>query len=156
MKYAVLGSFVALALLTGFVGSQAEPGVWYALMNKPTWTPPDWVFAPVWIALYVLMGVAAWLVWLARGWHATHWLFIGQLVLNAGWSWLFFGLHRTGWALGEIGLLWLAVLVMMAGFWRVRPLAGALIAPYWIWLTYAAALNYELWRLNGGGIHTLL
>lgn len=155
MKYLALISFVAIALLAGFVGSQFEPGVWYAIIEKPTWTPPDWVFAPVWIALYVLMGLAAWLVWLARGWHGTHWLYVGQLVLNAAWSWLFFGLHRTGWALGELVLLWILVLAMMAGFWRVRPAAGALIAPYWIWLTYAGALNYGIWVLNEGGLHTL-
>lgn len=155
MKYAALASFIAIALLAGFFGSQFEPGAWYELMNKPAWTPPDWIFAPVWIALYVIMGAAAWLVWLARGWHGSHWLFVAQLVLNAGWSWLFFGLHRTGWALGEMGVLWLLVVAMMIAFWRVRAVAGALILPYLVWLTYALALNYELWRLNEGGLHTL-
>lgn len=155
MRYAALVSFIAIALLSGMFASQFEPGVWYALMNKPAWTPPDWVFAPVWIALYVLMGAAAWLVWQVRGWHGSHWLFVAQLVLNAGWSWLFFGLHRTGWALGEMGVLWLLVLAMMVGFWRVRAAAGVLILPYWLWLCFTLALNYELWRLNEGGLHTL-
>lgn len=155
MKYVALASFIVISLFAGFFGSQFEPGIWYALMSKPPWTPPDWVFAPVWTTLYVLMGFAAWLVWRARGWHGSHWLFAGQLVLNAGWSWLFFGLHRTGWALGELGVLWLVVLAMMAGFWRVRPAAGALLVPYVVWLSYALVLNHELWRLNGGGLHTL-
>lgn len=155
MKYVALVSFIVIALLAGFVGSQFEPGAWYALMQKPAWTPPDWVFAPVWTTLYVLMGIAAWLVWLERGWHGAHWLFAGQLVLNAAWSWLFFGLHRTGWALGEMGVLLAVVLAMMIGFWRVRTPAGLLILPYWLWLCFAFALNYSLWSLNGGELHTL-
>lgn len=152
MKYAVLVGFVALSLLAGVIGSQFEPGLWYALMNKPAWTPPDWVFMPVWTTLYVLMGLAAWLVWERAGFTGAHGLFFLQLVFNAAWSWLFFGLHRTGWAFGEILVLLALVLATTLAFWRHRPVAGALMVPYVAWTAFAAALNYQLWALNGGGL----
>lgn len=152
MRYLVLVLFMAACLLAGFIGSQFEPGTWYELMNKPAWTPPDAVFMPVWITLYVLMGLAAWLAWERGGLGGAHALFFAQLVLNAGWSWFFFGLHRTGWALGEMIVLWLLVLAATVAFWRRRPAAGALMLPYLFWLAFAAALNYELWRMNGGGL----
>lgn len=152
MKPAALLLFLVVALLAGFIASQFEPGTWYEHMNKPAWTPPDAVFMPVWLILYVLMGVAAWLVWERRGMTGAHGLFFVQLALNAGWSWLFFGLHRPGWAFGEILLLCLAVFATLVAFWRHRPAAGALMLPYAAWLAFAAALNYELWRLNGGGL----
>lgn len=152
MNYATLILFVALSLAAGLVGAWFEPGLWYALMNKPWWTPPDAVFAPVWTLLYVVMGTSAWLAWRRSGWSGAHWLFVLQLVLNAGWSWLFFGLHRTGWALAEIGLLWLVILAVTVGFWRIRREAGLILLPYLAWVAFAAALNFRLWQLNGGGL----
>ena len=152
MNYAILILFIAMALAAGVAGAWFEPGLWYSLMTKPWWTPPDAVFAPVWTVLYVLMGTAAWLAWRRSGWSGAHNLFVVQLVLNAGWSWLFFGLHRTGWALAEIGLLWLAILAVTVGFWRIRREAGVLLLPYLTWVAFAAVLNFRLWQLNGGGL----
>jgi len=126
-------------------------GGWYASLNKPVWTPPGWVFAPVWTLLYLLMGVAAWLVWLrpkAGTRTAALTLFVIQLVLNAAWTPLFFGAQRIGWALVDLSLLWLALVATVVLFWRVRPVAGALLLPYVLWVSYAATLNVGLWRMN--------
>ena len=142
--------FIALSLAAGLGGVWFQPGQWYELIAKPSWTPPDAVFPVAWTLLYVLMGVAAWLAWRRSGWKSPHKLFVFQLILNAGWSWLFFGLHRTGWALAELGLLWLAILAVTVGFWRIRPAAGALMLPYAGWVAFAAALNFRIWQLNGG------
>lgn len=141
--------FVGLALTAGAVGSQFEPGLWYAGLVKPSWNPPNWVFAPVWSLLYVLMGIAAWLVWCrvrVVGWPLTIWFF--QLVLNAVWSWLFFGLHRPGLAFAEIIVLFVAVLATTMVFIRVHLSAGLLLVPYTLWVAFASALNLTLWRLN--------
>jgi tryptophan-rich sensory protein len=125
---------------------------WYPALVKPAWTPPDWVFGPVWSALYVLMAVAAWLVWRERTRHSAGpalALYAGQLVVNVAWSWLFFGLRSPGAGLVGIGVLWIAILATVVAFWRPRRLAAWLLMPYLVWVTYAAALNWALWRLNG-------
>jgi len=143
--------WVALALAAGGIGSRWLPGEWYAALDKPTWTPPDAVFAPVWTALYVLMGIAAWLVWLRCGLTGAPLalgFFVGQLVLNALWSYLFFGLQRPDLAFAEIVLLWGSILVTTLLFGSVRSLAGVLLLPYLLWVGYASALNFSIWRLN--------
>jgi tryptophan-rich sensory protein len=120
-------------------------------LEKPGFTPPGWVFGPVWTVLYVAMAVAAWLVWQRRGlrgaWGALV-LFLVQLVLNAGWSWLFFGRQRPGAAFAEILVLEAAVVATTVLFWRVRPAAGILMLPYALWAAFAAVLNWRLWQLN--------
>lgn len=127
------------------------PGEWYAGLNKPAWNPPGWLFGPVWSALYTMMAVAAWLVWRRGGFAAQRrplgW-FLAQLVLNAVWTPLFFGLHRPGVAFAEILLLWLAIAWTIAAFWRVHRTAAWLLAPYLAWVSFAAVLNGTLWRLN--------
>jgi tryptophan-rich sensory protein len=143
--------WLAASLAAGWVGSRFMPGAWYASLAKPAWTPPSVVFGPVWTVLYVLMGVAAWLVWRKAGFSgapAALGLFVAQLVLNALWSYLFFGLHRPGAAFVEIVVLWLVILATAIGFWRVRPAAGALLIPYLAWVAFASGLNYQLWKLN--------
>ena len=136
------------------IGAQFEPGAWYAGLEKPPWNPPSWLFGPVWTVLYALMAVAGWLVWKAEDAGAAGArraglvAFAVQLVLNAAWSWLFFGLHRPGAAFAEIMALWLAIAATLLLFRRVRPLAAALLLPYLAWVTFAAALNFTLWRLN--------
>lgn len=134
------------------MGAQFTPGTWYAGLAKPAWTPPGWVFAPVWTMLYLLMAVAAWLVTLNGEWRQRRLplaLFILQLAVNAAWSWLFFGLQRPGWALLNILMLWGLVSVTVVLFLNTRRVAGILLLPYWGWLTLAAALNAAIWRLNG-------
>jgi tryptophan-rich sensory protein len=144
--------WLVLVFVAAAVGRSFPPGAWYAGLAKPAWTPPNWLFAPVWTLLYLLMGLAAWLVWERRGTSGGRWalgLFLVQLGLNALWSWVFFGLHRPGLAFVEIVLLWLALAATIGAFRRVRPLAAGLLVPYLLWVTFAAALNFALWRLNG-------
>ncbi len=124
---------------------------WYETLNKPSWTPPNWVFGPVWTTLYILMGVAAWLVWRRGGFAAAALplsLFLVQLALNAAWSGIFFSWHRPGLAFLEIVILWFAILATLVLFWREKPAAGWLLVPYWLWVGYAAALNGAIWRMN--------
>lgn len=124
---------------------------WYAALLKPSWNPPAWLFGPAWTLLYITMAVAAWLVWREGGWKAqgrTLGLFLLQWLLNALWTPLFFGLHRPGLAFTEIILLWLAIAATLVSFWRVRQVAGVLLVPYLAWVSFAAALNFTIWRLN--------
>jgi tryptophan-rich sensory protein len=150
-SFLMLVLFLALSLSAGLFGSQFKPEEWYEQLAKPSWTPPNWLFAPVWTALYLAMGVAAWLVWrragLKKAWLAFF-FFVLQLILNAVWSWLFFGLHRPGLAFGEIVFLWAAILITLVLFWRHRSLSGVLFLPYLAWVSFAAVLNFSLWRLN--------
>ena len=122
---------------------------WYANLSKPSWTPPNWLFGPVWTILYIAMAIAAWLVWRKAGLTAVPMqLFLLQLLLNVAWSAVFFRLRSPGPAFVEIVMLWLAILATMIEFWRAVPLAGLLLLPYLIWVSYATALNYSIWRLN--------
>ena len=138
-------------MAAGWIGSNFVPGQWYASLAKPAWNPPSSVFAPIWTVLYVLMGVAAWLVWLKAGFSGARTalsLFIIQLLLNSLWSYLFFGLQKPMAAFIEIIALWCVILATLVSFWKVRPRAGALFIPYLCWVGFASALNYQLWRLN--------
>lgn len=143
--------WILLCVGTGGIASQWKPGPWHAALVKPAWNPPDAVFAPVWILLYVLMGVAAWLVWRsagAPGRGTALALFLVQLALNGAWSWLFFGRHAIGAALVEIVFLWVAILATVLVFRRISRAAAALLAPYLAWVTFASALTFAIWRLN--------
>ena len=150
-SWAGLAFWVALSFAAAGVGSRFSPGDWYAHLAKPAFNPPAWVFAPVWTLLYLAMGIAAGLVWqqrqVARVTPALA-LFLVQLALNAAWSWLFFGLHFIGWALVDLTALWLAIGATLLAFWTHRPLAGLLMVPYLLWVSFAALLNFQIWRLN--------
>jgi len=154
----VVGLVVCLAAVLAAAGvashfTARSAAEWYPTLAKPSWTPPNAVFAPAWTALYFLMALAAWLVWRKAGGLAAARLplalFAVQLALNAAWSILFFGLRMPGLAFGELVLLWLAIVATLAAFWRVLPAAGLLLAPYLAWVTFAGALNFAIWRLNG-------
>jgi len=143
--------WILMSMAAGWVGSRFMPGEWYAALAKPSWNPPSAVFAPVWSTLYILMGVAAWLVWRKAGFAGAPValaLFVFQLVLNALWSYLFFGAHRPDLAFVDIVVLWLAILATTIGFWRVSVPGGVLLLPYLCWVGFASALNLQLWRLN--------
>lgn len=132
-------------------GGMFMPGEWYASLKKPAWNPPGWVFGPVWTALYTMMAVAAWLVWKRGGFTVQRGpltLFLVQLALNAVWTPLFFGLQWPGAAFAEIVLLWVAIGVTLFAFGRVSQVAAWLLVPYLAWVSFAAALNFALWRLN--------
>lgn len=146
-----LAGWLLVTFAAASVAASFRPGDWYAQLLKPAWTPPDAVFAPVWIALYVLMALAAWFVWRASGWRAATvalGLFLVQLVFNSAWSWLFFGLHRPGWALVDVVLLWFTIIAMVAAFRRHSPTAALLLVPYAAWTFFAAVLNLSVWSLN--------
>jgi translocator protein len=146
-----LAGWLVLSFSAAAIGGCFLPGAWYATLKKPSWNPPNWIFGPVWTALYTTMAVAAWLVWKRGGFKGQRValsLFLAQLLLNALWSPLFFGLHHPALAFVDIVSLWLALLATTAGFWRTRPTAGALLLPYLAWVTFAGALNFALWRLN--------
>ena len=152
-RYASLAVFLLLVIVAAFFGSSFEAGEWYHnTMNKPSWTPPAWLFGPVWAVLYLLMALAAWKVWMTEHYArlgALAWWAI-QLALNAAWSWLFFGLHRPGWALAEMTVLIVAVLLCMRAFRQLSRPAAKLMVPYLIWLIFAWILNLVLWTINGG------
>ena len=127
------------------------PGEWYAGLIKPTWNPPNWIFGPVWTVLYIMMAVAAWLVWRAKGWKGAGFalqLFIAQLIANALWSYCFFGLQKPFIALLDILVMWLLILATIIAFSRIKPLAAGLLVPYFLWVSFAAFLNFTIWRLN--------
>jgi translocator protein len=152
---AELGLAVGLPVAVGAVGGAVTaPQIqgWYQTLDKPRFQPPSWVFAPVWSALYVLMGVAMFLVWRAgrpgRGPAVALWG--AQLVLNLAWSLIFFGRRAIGPALAEITLLWLAVALTALSFHRQRAAAGWLLTPYLGWVTFATLLNAAIWRRNPG------
>ena len=124
---------------------------WYAGLNKPTWNPPNWIFGPVWSTLFAMMSVAAWLVWRNSGFGKARfplsWFGI-QLVLNVGWSVLFFGCQQPGFALIEILLLWLAIAITISLFSSHSKLAAGLMVPYLCWVSFATFLNFTIWSLN--------
>ena len=124
----------------GAVATTPEIDGWYRTVVKPEWNPPDWVFGPVWTTLFVLMGISAWLVWKPAGLKGASTslsLFAVQLILNVAWSWIFFGMHQIGWAVVEIVILWLAILVTTVAYFRRSKPAGWLLVPYLSWVTFA-------------------
>ncbi len=142
-------AFLVAALSGGFTASQIP--TWYAALAKPSFSPPNWIFGPVWTALYAAMAVAAWLVARqpASSWRTVALLFWWvQLALNFCWSLIFFKVHSTGGALVEVALLWAAILATMMLFFLERRAAGWLMAPYLAWVSFAAVLNLAIWRLN--------
>lgn len=150
-KWLMLALFIALCLAVGGLGGWVTaPAVaeWYPTLNKPTWNPPSWLFAPVWTTLYIMMAVAAWLVWLKGNAGVPLVLFFAQLTLNCAWSFLFFGARSPWLGLVEIIMLWLAVTITTYVFFnRSRP-AGLLMLPYLAWVSFAAFLNFTIWQLN--------
>lgn len=141
-------AFAAAAI--GALATQRAPE-FYAMLSRPGWAPPSSVFGPVWTVLYVLMAVAAWLVWREKGLHggrAALGVYGVQLVLNALWSWLFFAWQRGLLAQIEIVVLLALIVATLIAFWRVRPVAGVLLLPYLVWVAYATALTFALVQRN--------
>jgi benzodiazapine receptor len=146
-----LVGWIVLSLSAGFIGSRFPVDGWYIALEKPPFNPPGFVFAPVWTALYVCMGIAAWLVWKSRGLSGAPvalGLFVGQLALNALWSYLFFGAHKPMFALIDIAALWVLIFATMLAFWKIRIPSGVLMMPCLAWVSFASVLNFSIWRLN--------
>jgi benzodiazapine receptor len=142
--------FLGAVALTAFVASRFRPGAWYAALDKPSWTPPDWVFAPVWTLLYASIAFAGWLLWRrsSRRFTPALGVWVAQLVANGAWSWIFFGLHRPGAALADILVLLALVAAFIALTIRSSPASAALFVPYAPWVAFAAALNAAVWIAN--------
>lgn len=145
--------WLALCAAAGAIGAVASVDAkeFYATLDQPAWAPPAGLFGPVWTLLYASMGVAAWLVWRERGWARARGalgLFVIQLAVNALWSWLFFAWHRGAWAMADILFLLGLIVATLVAFARIRKLAAWLLVPYLAWVSFAAALNYSVWRLN--------
>ena len=137
--------------ISGFFTSSGVNG-WFALANKPWFNPPNWIFAPVWTTLYVLMGIALFLVWKADADKSIKQtaiiLFTLQLTLNFFWSIIFFKLQQPGWAFAEIILMWLMILLTILWFVKINAIAAWLLVPYICWVSFASVLNYSIWKLN--------
>jgi len=145
---------ILIALSAGFIGSlftTSSISSWYAFINKPSFSPPNWLFAPAWSLLYILMAFAAFLIWKKRDHSQTKpaLMFYGiQLILNALWSIIFFGMHNPGLAFLEIIFLWSFILITLIKFYKINKTAGLLFIPYILWVSFASILNYAVWMLN--------
>jgi len=143
--------WLGLSFLAGGVGGFFMPGEWYEDLQKPSWNPPGWLFGPVWSVLYAMMAVSAWSIWRRGGFRAQRSplsLFLVQLLLNALWSPLFFGLKWPGLAFLEIVVLWFAIVLTILAFNRVCRASALMLIPYLLWVSFASVLNFTLWRMN--------
>lgn len=140
------------------VGAIFRPGDWYKQLDKPRWRPPDRLFAPVWTVLYAMIAVSGWLVWREAGFAGAAWpfaVYLAQLLLNAGWTPIFFGLRRPDLALAEIAVLWASIAGTIVLFYPVSPAGAWLLAPYLAWVSFAFMLNFSIWRRNSAlGVRT--
>ena len=146
---------ICVCLATGLLGSITtveSVSTWYADLSKPSFNPPAWAFGVVWPILYVLMGISAFLIWNkgigSKQVKVALALFVIQLLLNGVWSPIFFGLHMIDLALAEIILLWVVIIMTILAFWRISRMAGCLLLPYILWVSFAVVLNAALWHLN--------
>jgi len=153
MKKLIFSIFICL--FAGFIGSFfTSPAIptWYATFQKPSFAPPNWVFFPVWTSLFIMMGISLFLVW-QKGWgdkkvKTAIYIFAGQLVLNALWSAVFFGLKSPILGLMEIIILWIVILATIMSFMKISRTAAYLLIPYILWVSFAAIVNFFIWRLN--------
>jgi tryptophan-rich sensory protein len=145
-------AFIGVNVLTAMSGAVNKPGDWYEQLDKPDWRPPNWAFPVVWTILFAMIAVAGWMAWEAGGGFTGAPLAMSfyalQLILNALWSYLFFGLRRPDWALAEAGALWLSILATVLAFMPISLGAAALMTPYLIWVGVAFALNRSILRRN--------
>jgi translocator protein len=152
--YLGLAAWLAVCVGGGALVGLATAGgdsAWYESLAKPSWTPPDAVFGPVWIALYAAMAVAAWRVWRKGGWQTQRGalaLFVSQLVVNFAWSFIFFRAQQIGWALADILVLWILIAATIRRFAAIDAPAARLLMPYLAWVTFAALLNAAIYRLQ--------
>ena len=142
---------VLVGAISGYFTSSGVNG-WYAAANKPWFNPPNWIFAPVWTTLYVLMGIALFLVWKTESVKTIKQtaiiLFAVQLTLNFFWSFIFFKLQQPAWAFAEIIVMWLMILLTILWFGKINAVAAWLLVPYICWVSFASVLNYSIWKLN--------
>ena len=150
--YGLIG-WLVVTFIAAAIGATASvnASTFYAQLLQPSWAPPAWLFGPVWSALYLAMGIAAWLVWRTAKFSQTRnamLLFLVQLALNALWSWVFFMWHEGALAFVNIVVLWCLIVATVIAFFRIQKLAGWLLVPYLVWVSFATALNFAIWQLN--------
>ena len=150
-KFFPLLLFILLAFLPGIFGSFFSPGEWYGNLLKPSFTPPGWLFGPVWTLLYIMIGIAGYFVWTVKDHSLQKSAFIIyaiQLFFNGIWSWIFFGLHKIDLALLVILILWIFIIFNIFYFYKIKKLSGYLLIPYLLWVSFASILNASIWSLN--------
>lgn len=145
--------WLAVTVTAGGVGAiaSARAAAFYGALSQPTWAPPAWLFGPVWSALYLSMGIAAWLIWRERGLRGARialLLYVIQLVANGLWTWLFFVFHFGAVSVAEITVLWLLIMATIVSFWPIHRVAALLLLPYLVWVSFASALTMAIWQLN--------
>ena len=149
--YLVLFGFIAVNTLAASSGAFFRPGQWYDGLSKPSWRPPNWLFGPVWMVLYGMIAFSGWLVWRQEGFVGAPLaltLYAVQLILNALWSAVFFGMRRLGLAFVEMLFLWLAIVANILAFYQINENAALLLVPYLFWVSFAMMLNFDIWRRN--------
>ncbi len=147
-NWIALAAFLLAVGLAAAFGATYRPGDWYLSLAKPSWTPPNSVFGPVWTLLYIMIAIAGWLVWRQSAMSSAMIAWLVALVLNAAWSYLFFGRQQIGAALVDIAALWCAIAAFIVLARGLSPLASLLFVPYLLWVSFASALNAAIWRLN--------
>lgn len=148
MRYLSFIPFLLLVIAAASTGALFMPGEWYQSLNKPSWTPPDWLFGPAWTILYLLIAIAGWKVWQAQGFGPAVIVWLVGLGLNAIWSYLMFGMHRIDLALYDaVGML-ASIVVFIAVAWGIDKCAALLFLPYLAWVSFATALNYSILSMN--------
>ena len=150
-SYLALFGFIAANTLVACSGAVFRPGQWYEDLSKPSWRPPNWLFGPVWMVLYGMIAFSGWLVWRQEGFGGASvalTIYAVQLILNALWSAIFFGMRRLGLAFFEMVGLWLAILANIVVFYPLNSGAALLLVPYLLWVSFAMLLNFAMWRRN--------
>ena len=143
--------WLLLSAVVAWFGAQFNTDSWYFELNKPSWTPPGWLFGPVWTVLYILMAVSAWLIWKTDGkvfGKLSIKIYLAKMMINGLWSFIFFGLHEIGWALADIILLLILLIFVIILFYKENKTAGILLIPYLLWVGFASILNLNIWLLN--------
>lgn len=149
LKYGSLIAFLLIVAAAAVTGAKFSPGPWYESLSKPWWTPPKWLFPIAWTILYGMIAVAGWRVWAAEGLGPALAVWGVGLALNAAWSWIMFGEKQIGWALVDLIGMWVSIVAFIVLALPVDRTAAQLFIPYLIWVSYAGALNFVIWRTNG-------
>ena len=147
-RYVSLIPFIALVIAAASSGALFMPGAWYASLNKPSWTPPDWLFPIAWTVLYLMIAIAGWLAWRAGGFGQAVIIWGIGLLLNALWSYFMFGRQDIVTALVDVTALWLATAAFIWSTWNLEPRAAYIFLPYLAWVSFAGALNFAVWQMN--------
>lgn len=147
-SYLSLLPFLAAVAVTAITGMRFMPGAWYETLSKPVWTPPNWLFGPAWLVLYIMIAIAGWLVWLKAGFGLALLVWVLQLAFNMAWSWIMFGRREIGLAFADLVLMWISIAAFIVLAMPIDTVAGWLFVPYLAWVSYAGALNLAIWRLN--------